>query len=372
MKKFFFSLIILFLCAASAFSQVKQKLDEQITKSVLKNLPEWKAENSPNPFKIAPGTYSPVIEARWKKGKRRAEIRIEALESPNINKKFDWLHPFLIRGVIPPNRKVENLGDSAHLVETASRVEIAFYKANIYAVLNVNFPDTRVDKKPPYYYARAPKEEVETALKFARVIADAIDGEKNFSPCFNNFYRALLPAAKTLEEELSAAVLGGETERVKSLVSQNINPNHIFPDGNTALHLAVRQGCFETVKTLIAAKVNVNAKNGKGATPLMLAANFGDLELVKLLTDSGADVNAENNQGETALFKLISRSNSSEAAELVKLLIARGADVNRKTRKKETAVGYLESKKPFYLNDANTLKNISDIIKLLKDAGATE
>ncbi len=37
MRKFFFSLIILFLCLPSAFSQVKQPLDEQITQENYKD-----------------------------------------------------------------------------------------------------------------------------------------------------------------------------------------------------------------------------------------------------------------------------------------------------------------------------------------------
>jgi ankyrin repeat protein len=342
MKKFILFQIIFLLCVFSIFPQVKQTLDEQISQAVTRSFPEWKPVNPAETFQFVRGSYSPDIEASWKKGTRKVYLRVMSLGNTNVNKKFDFLvHPFLTRAVVPTNRKVGNLGDSAHLVETESRVEIAFYKANVYAVLNFEFPDNREDKTLPYYYAPAPKEEVESALEFARVIVAAINGEKTFSPCFNNFYRQPFSTPATLEEEFLVAIQKGETETVKSLIGKNVNPNYVFSAGETALHLAVRQGCLETVKTLIAAKADVNAKNKKGETPLMIAANFGDLELVKyLVSEAHADVHAKDIYGRNAVFFVIGSQQGvrlgsppasiEEKRAVIKYLAEKGVNLNEK------------------------------------------
>lgn len=338
MNKIIFSQIILLLCFFPEFPQVKQTLDERITQAVIQKLPEWKPQNSAAPFNFARGTYSAAIESDWKSGNRKANLNIYLLKTVGeIDENF---RSFLMRQVIPPNRKIENLGERAHLVETASRVEVEFAKANVYAILTVQFPDSREDKKLPDYYARAPKEEVERALKFARVVADAIDGEKSFSPCLNNFHRQQFPAPTTLEEELLVAVQKGEPEAVKSLLAKRADPNYIFPDGNTVLHAAVRQGCVETFKALIAAKADVNAKNKKGETPLMVAANYGDLEFVKYLVSSGADVHAKDIYGRNAAFSVInaeqgmrrgfSAASFEDKSAVIKYLVGRGLNLNEK------------------------------------------
>lgn len=339
MKKFIFSQMILLFGVFSALPQVERTLDERVAQAVAEKLPEWKMQNSAAPFNFARGTYAAaVIESTWKSGNRKANLKIYLLKSTGeIDQYFQY---FLMRGIVPPNRRIENLGDRAHLVETATRVEVEFAKANIYALLNLDFPDARADRKTPDYYERAPKDEVERALKLARVVADSIDGEKVFSPCLNNFYRQPFPAPATTEEELFVAVQKGETASVKSLIAKGANPNYIFPDGNTPLHAAVRRGCLETVKALVAAKADLNAKNKKGETPLMVAANFGDLELVKYLISSGADVRATDVYGRNAAFSVISpeqglRPGTTPASiedkiAVIKYLAARGLSLNEK------------------------------------------
>lgn len=338
MKKFILSQIILLGCVFSAFPQVKQTLDEQITQAIIRKLPEWKAQNSATPFNFARGTYSAAIESNWKSGSRKANLHVYLLKSTDeIDENF---RSFLMRGVIPPNRKIENLGDRAHLVETASRVEVEFAVANIYAILTVQFPDTRADRKLPDYYARAPQEEVEKALKLARVVAGAIDGGKSFTPCLNNFYRQQFSAPATPEEELLLTVQKGEPEALKSLLAKGADPNYIFSDGNTVLHAAVRQGCVEIVRALISAKTDVNARNKKGETPLMVAANFGDLALVKHLVSAGADVHSKDIYGRNAAFFVISseqgvrrgfsQASFEDKSAVIKFLAGQGLNLNEK------------------------------------------
>jgi ankyrin repeat protein len=333
MKKLIFSQLLLFLSFSAIFSQT---LDEQVAQAVKKNLPEWKAENSPTPFKVVRQTFSPSLEGRWSYGSRKASLVIYTEKS--AAETDSSLKSFLMRQIIPANRKIENLGDNAVLVETAKTVEIAFAKANVLAILEVDFPDLREDKIRPYYYAPAPKKEIENALKFARVVAGAIEGEKTVSSCFNNFYRPQTAPASSSEDKLFTAVSNGDAETVKSLISQNVNVDHIFPDGETALHSAVRQGCFEIVKTLVSAKTDVNAKTAKGVTPLMIAANLGDLELSKYLVSSGADVRAKDIYGRSTAFFVTGYQQSERIGAkpitteqklvVLKYLVSQGININ--------------------------------------------
>jgi ankyrin repeat protein len=338
MRKLIFSQVILLLFVLSVFPQAKQTLDEQIVSAVNRDLPQWRAQNPSTPFDFAMATYSAVIKSRWVSGITKADLEIYL--SKSIEEIDDHFRMFMMREVTPPNREILDLGKRAMLVETASRVEITFVKANVIVVLETNFPDTRPDKKLPDCYATAPKEEVENALEFARVVAFAIDDEKTFSSCFNNFYRQRFPTATTLEEQLRAAVQKGETESVKSLIAKNANVNHVFPGGETALHLAVRQGCAQTVKRLIDARADVNAKDAKGFAPLMIATGYGDLELVKYLISAGADVQARDVYGRNAGFFVISNAQGlrpgfppasiEDKTAVIKYLAARGLNLNEK------------------------------------------
>lgn len=340
MKKFIFSGALLLLFFSTIFSQAGQMLDERIAEAVARNLPEWKPLEPAKPFKDERNTYSSVIRARWRSRNSEAEVRLNALESSNVNKKFDFSHPFLLRGVIPPNRKIENLGDSALLVETARSVEIAFYKANVYAVLTVAFPDARSDKTAPHYYARAPQAAVERTLALARVIADRIDDEKFFTACSNNFYRREFPLADSPDEKLYAAISNADLEAIKSLIARDADANRIFPDGDAPLHLAVRHGCPKTVKTLVEARAGVDIKNRDGATPLMLAANFGDLELIKYFVSAGADVRAKDYSGRSAVFYVVALPTGHMSRQIpvsterkvavLKYLAERKVDINEK------------------------------------------
>jgi hypothetical protein len=83
---------------------------------------------------------------------------------------------FAIRNISPPSYKIDNLGDEAILVKFHHRVEVAFTKENVFTRINYDYPSKH--KKPVNVYSRemydAPKEEVEFALKIARLIAAEI------------------------------------------------------------------------------------------------------------------------------------------------------------------------------------------------------
>lgn len=296
-----FSMAFSLVITASGWAQGKPTLDEQITQRLYKEFPEWKPENQANPFGLrSPGIRSrPIIDAGWKSGQKRLTIILKLEKSPaDAGENF---RSFFMRSVMPYNRKITGLGDEAYLVETADRVEIAFTKANIFAVLNLYFPAKKT--KTPFYYLRAPKEEVENLLTFARAVAGTISGPGTAVPCFNDFYRpALTVASETPEEKLLAAIFQGNVEAVKIFVLQGVNLKYADPNGDTAMHFAARQGCSETIKILSESGAEINIKNEKGKTPLMIAANAGDPETVSLLLSLGADVQAKDIYGRNAAF----------------------------------------------------------------------
>lgn len=373
MKKFIFSQIVLCICVFPVFSQTGQMLDEQVTQVIRQKLPQWKPQNPLAPFDFISGEYLPVIESEWTFERKKVTIRIWLLKSDEeLNKYFKNF--LILRQVGMPNRKIENLGDRAHLIETARRVEVEFSKANVYIVINTEFPDTREDKKSPYYYAHAPKEEVEGALNFAQVVAAAFDGKKSISPCFNNFYRQKFPESEKPEDKLFAAIKNGQAEVVKSLIGKNANLKHVSFDGRTPLHLAVEQGCSQTVKTLISAKADLNSKDEKGATPLMMAAKYGDFELAELLLSAGAEIQTRDLYGRNAMFFVISPDQGirpgngpapiEQKSAIIKYLVTHGLKLNEKDG--------LDNNTPLtaLLQNCSGIPNCKAVMSLFLDLGA--
>lgn len=56
------------------------------------------------------------------------------------------------------------------------------------------------------------------------------------------------------------------------------------------------------MKKLISEGVNVNFRYDDGETPLSIATKLGNTEIAEILAQNGADVNAENDQGFSPLF----------------------------------------------------------------------
>ena len=77
-------------------------------------------------------------------------------------------------------------------------------------------------------------------------------------------------------------------------------------------------------------KVGLQTRDSDGNTPLHIAVRDDNMAEVQALLDSGADVNARNDYGTTPLHSV--RSN----AALVQLLLANGADINASTAHNDT------------------------------------
>lgn len=368
MKSFFGSAAILMILAFAAFAQSGKMLDEKISQAVAERLPEWTAKNPPKNFKLTEINAS-RIEADWFSGNMKARIWISLTKS-DAEMKGDF-NSFFMRQIMPHNREIKDLGDTeAHLVELANRVEIIFAKANVVVNLSLDFPDERKNNELlAYYYSRAPKDKIQTALKFAYVVANAINEPRVFSACRNDFFVQPRPKPNTPEEKLYGAALTADNETLKSLVSQKVDLKTKFAEGDTALHIAVKQGCFETVKILVSAEADVNAKNEKGATPLMLAANLTDLEMVRFLIASGADVQAKDADGRNAAFFAVDYERAQrleksfdfnkDRKEIIKILQSAGLNLSEKEEREQNTL------LAFWLNRGRD----TDFINFLLDSG---
>ena len=123
------------------------------------------------------------------------------------------------------------------------------------------------------------------------------------------------------------ALRNGDRPAFKKLARQLPNPGDLRgPGGTTPLMQAVLYGDAESVRLLLSSGANPNVRNEAGATPLMWAVN--DLEKTRLLLDRGADVNARSEDSRTALLIAAGRFGSRE---VVKLLLDRGADLKAKS-----------------------------------------
>ena len=99
------------------------------------------------------------------------------------------------------------------------------------------------------------------------------------------------------------------------------------PDGLKLLHLAVMVGDLEMCRSVLTRGANVNARSSDGRTPLHVAGERAEAvpEIVRLLLDAKADVQAATVAvGLTPLHAAVVQRNT----DVVNMLIAAGAKVN--------------------------------------------
>ena len=92
-----------------------------------------------------------------------------------------------------------------------------------------------------------------------------------------------------LNRKIFNASAKGNINRVKKLIENGANLDHINSYGETPLFWATYYGNFDVVKYLTEHGANVNQTSNDGSTPLILAINKSRLEIVKELTEHGAD-----------------------------------------------------------------------------------
>jgi ankyrin repeat protein len=139
-------------------------------------------------------------------------------------------------------------------------------------------------------------------------------------------------------EDFFIAVNRDDGDTVRALVKRGLDPNTRNPEGQTALHLALRDQSERITEALWASPaLDVNAVNGSGETPLMLAALRGDLRWAQRLVERGAKVHKEG-------WSPLHYAATGSEAKIVAFLLDRGAPVNAPSPNRSTplmmAAGY--------------------------------
>jgi uncharacterized protein len=139
-------------------------------------------------------------------------------------------------------------------------------------------------------------------------------------------------------EEFFRAVGRDDGRGVAQWLARGFDPNARDPQGQTALHLALRDDSPQVVESLLKrANLDVDALNAAGETPLMMAALRGQLEWVRRLLERGAKVHIDG-------WSPIHYAATGPQPKIVALLLDRGAPIEALSPNRTTplmmAAGY--------------------------------
>ena len=81
--------------------------------------------------------------------------------------------------------------------------------------------------------------------------------------------------------------------------------------------MAIVKGDFETVKKLVSMGADVNKADGNGMTPLMFAARYNKVDILELLIAEGADLRAKNVKNGFTALKYAELSNAEQAYRIL-------------------------------------------------------
>ncbi len=125
----------------------------------------------------------------------------------------------------------------------------------------------------------------------------------------------LYPHDSILGQSVDQAVEQNNFDQLQQLKTINTQPPNYF--SGLALITAAGSGNTEIVKFLLEEKVNPNSTTLSGLTALMSAAASGHLAIVQILLAAQAKVNMQENLGFTALHFAASNGHSATVQELL-------------------------------------------------------
>ena len=144
----------------------------------------------------------------------------------------------------------------------------------------------------------------------------------------------------------------GKADVMKVFVEAGAKLDGRCANGQTALHLAIRQNKLKVVDFILSqknAKALLALKNERGFTPLHMALSSfqSSEELIKKLIDAGSDVNTENIYKESPLHDAVKQENLA----WVKVLVENGAVINKKDYRANTALDWARKRQSHKIID---------------------
>ncbi|KAL0943407.1 uncharacterized protein CTRU02_201293 [Colletotrichum truncatum] len=145
-------------------------------------------------------------------------------------------------------------------------------------------------------------------------------------------------SATLLYQAFRAALKAGQTEIVKTLLSQGASANSHSKDNMTPLIFATQHGFKAIVQLLLQAGAEINARrplrfphgrSGLG-TATFLAAREGFTEILRILLSSGGDPNLEAEDSDQHSIFALQDATITKNKEVIFLLLEYGANVNAK------------------------------------------
>ncbi len=185
------------------------------------------------------------------------------------------------------------------------------------------------------------------------IIANYDDFEGAFFPEYSEEEKAVIVKA---EKDFLDAVMSGNIDRVRELMSACVDISVRAEYGYTAFHLAVMHDRLGIAQLLLDHGLSVNSRNGARRNPLHDAVSK---EMVQFLVQEGVDINAQDFWGYTPLH-LFAESGNEEIAQI---LIEHGADMSIRSRKGETPLDFAktdEMKKLLRFQSTNAGKGLQE------------
>ena len=171
-----------------------------------------------------------------------------------------------------------------------------------------------------------------------------------------------------MDKSFKRALRAGDFDEVRRLTNEKPQLlEETDEEGNTPLHIAIKNNREEVIELLLAQGVDIHKHNNTGSTPLHLAVKESDLQTVRMLLSQGADMHIPDDQGffpihiavenrNVDMIKLLmeygeSLSSDSDGiqpihvaiqsknegySEFIKFLLNNGADINAKNHSGET------------------------------------
>lgn len=167
----------------------------------------------------------------------------------------------------------------------------------------------------------------------------------------------------TKETDLLKAVMEGNLEKVRKLISEGANANSVDKYGYSPLLWAsTKEANIPIIEILLESGADVNKANISGETPLIRAADRGNEKIINLLIEHKANVNAVDMDEETPLIKAVKDGHSN----IVNLLLSKGADLKNVNKHGQTALEIAEFEAESEHEEPEKQEEYDKIVKTLQ------